>query len=525
MSSLIMDGEDFDQLSEDLADTFAAVTNFALDDKLRQQVANTFVNKHSSRTDAFVSSQDVADRSRMKSRVDFIRNAAVGKLPSKVRLPEQKVMPPPVVQRAAPPEARQTETTPPPQRGGNVNINNLPCKPHGEAALTFDDLAGMQYEKNEMTKSIVLPLMFDFIPSRSGILMYGPPGTGKTLIARALLGETNRRLGRQWQARGPNQVTLFAPSAADLKSKYVGEGELKIQELWRCANDYAQAAQQQLGVGRAKSIVFVDEIDSIAPKRQDDSSEATKATVAQLLQILQGAVQLDNVFTIGATNRPWDVDPALERRLGAGKLFVDLPNEQARSSLLDMSFQKYKFNTNDALDYKELLKVLTHLTGPSEAATANMPPNILDSWKRNGREPRGAMKFGAPFASRAISPLSRFGYSGSDITRLVETLAADSAWTFVNQAYQYQVNGQTKDCFFTIEAHTKYAESGGQKYKETFNELKCSADVIKSVKLPLPKTLGEIADAAERAPSSINDADYIRLLEYAWKMKLAPGPQ
>ena len=144
-----------------------------------------------------------------------------------------------------------------------------------------------------------------------GVLLHGPPGTGKTLIAKAVASET--------------QAHFTSINGPEIISKYYGESEKQLREIF----DEATA--------NAPAIIFIDELDSIAPKREDVSGEVERRVVAQLLTLLDGMQGRDNVVVIGATNRRDAIDPAL-RRPGRfdRELEIGVPDKNGREEIINI---------------------------------------------------------------------------------------------------------------------------------------------------------------------------------------------
>ncbi|MGB0642917.1 MAG: AAA family ATPase, partial [Nitrosopumilus sp.] len=159
--------------------------------------------------------------------------------------------------------------------------------------ITYDELGGLKNEVQKIREMVELPMrhpeLFDKIgvEAPKGVLLYGPPGTGKTLIAKAVAGETNAHF-----------ISLSGP---EIMGKHYGESEEKIREIFTQAEE------------NSPSIIFIDEIDSIAPKRDEVSGELEKRIVSQLLTLMDGMKSRGKVVVIAATNRPDSIDPALRR--------------------------------------------------------------------------------------------------------------------------------------------------------------------------------------------------------------------
>lgn len=183
--------------------------------------------------------------------------------------------------------------------------------------VTYDDVGGLKKEISKVREMIELPLrhpeIFDRLgidPPR-GILLHGAPGTGKTLLAKAVANES-----------GSNFVAINGP---EVMSKYVGEAEKKIREIFKHAEE------------NAPTIIFIDEIDAIAPKREEVTGEVERRVVAQILALMDGLKERGKVVVIGATNRPDALDPAL-RRPGRfdRELELRVPDRDGRSEILQI---------------------------------------------------------------------------------------------------------------------------------------------------------------------------------------------
>lgn len=187
----------------------------------------------------------------------------------------------------------------------------------GVPRITYEDIGGLRNEVQKIREMIELPLRHPEIFERvgveapKGVLLYGPPGTGKTLLAKAVANETN--------------ANFYSIGGPEIMSKYYGESEEKLRQIFKDAQD------------NAPSIVFIDEIDSIAPKREEVSGELEKRIVSQLLSLMDGLQSRGKVVVIGATNRPDALDPAL-RRPGRfdREIEIGVPDEQSRLEILQI---------------------------------------------------------------------------------------------------------------------------------------------------------------------------------------------
>ncbi len=197
-----------------------------------------------------------------------------------------------------------------------IEISEKPAKEEkAMPRVTYEDIGGLGPEIKKVREMIELPMKHPELFERlgveapKGVLLYGPPGTGKTLLARALASETNAHF-----------ETLSGP---EIMSKYYGESEEKLRQLFKTAEE------------QAPSIVLIDEIDSIAPKREEVTGEVERRVVAQLLALMDGMEARGKVVVIGATNRPDSLDPAL-RRPGRfdREIEIGVPNKESRLEVL-----------------------------------------------------------------------------------------------------------------------------------------------------------------------------------------------
>ncbi len=182
-------------------------------------------------------------------------------------------------------------------------------------SVSYEDIGGLEREVARVREMVELPLKYSRIFERlgilapKGVLLYGPPGTGKTLLARAVAAES--------------RVHFIHLNGPEIMRKFYGESEAKLREV------FEEAARH------APSILFIDEIDAVAPKRTEVVGEVEKRVVAQLLSLMDGFVARGQVIVIGATNIPEVLDPAL-RRPGRfdREIEIGVPNNQARLQIL-----------------------------------------------------------------------------------------------------------------------------------------------------------------------------------------------
>ncbi len=207
--------------------------------------------------------------------------------------------------------------------------------------VTYEDIGGLKRELRLVREMIELPLKHPELFQRlgieppKGVLLYGPPGTGKTLIAKAVANEVDAH---------------FIPvSGPEIMSKYYGESEQRLREIFEEAKE------------NAPSIIFFDEIDAIAPKREEVTGEVERRVVAQLLALMDGLEARGDVIVIGATNRPDAIDPAL-RRPGRfdREIEIGVPDREGRKEILQIHTRgmpiEPDYNKNDVLKVLRQMK-------------------------------------------------------------------------------------------------------------------------------------------------------------------------
>lgn len=213
--------------------------------------------------------------------------------------------------------------------------------------VTYDDVGGLKQEIEKVREMIELPLrhpeIFDRLgidPPR-GVLLHGAPGTGKTLLAKAVANES-----------GSNFVAINGP---EVMSKYVGEAEKKIRDLFKEAEE------------NAPTVIFIDEIDAIAPKREEVTGEVERRVVAQILALMDGLKERGKVIVIGATNRPDALDQAL-RRPGRFDREIELrvPDRDGRSEILQIHTRGMPLE--DDVDMEEIADITHGFVGADLAA-------------------------------------------------------------------------------------------------------------------------------------------------------------
>jgi len=217
--------------------------------------------------------------------------------------------------------------------------------------LHWDDIGGLDDVKAELKEAVEWPLkyakLFEHMNAEppKGVLLYGPPGTGKTMLAKAVATESES-----------NFISIKGP---EFLSKWVGESEKAVRETFRKARQAAPC------------VIFMDEIDSIAPTRGGDSdSHVTERVISQLLTELDGLEALHNVVVIAATNRPDIIDPALLRPGRFDRLIqVGAPDLETRKAILEVHFRRKPLA--DDVDLKDIALRTDGYTGADLAAIAN----------------------------------------------------------------------------------------------------------------------------------------------------------
>ena len=186
-----------------------------------------------------------------------------------------------------------------------------------KSGITYEQVGGLRSEIKVMREIVELPLRHPELFTRlgiephSGILLYGPPGCGKTLLAKVLASES--------------EANMFSINGPEIMNKYYGETEARLRDIFKEAKE------------NSPSIIFIDEIDAIAPKREEAYGDVEKRVVAQLLALMDGLTDRGNVIVLGATNRPDSVDPAL-RRPGRfdREIEISVPNADGRLEVLQI---------------------------------------------------------------------------------------------------------------------------------------------------------------------------------------------
>lgn len=230
-----------------------------------------------------------------------------------------------------------------------LEVLDAPAKPEKtRGGVTYDDVGGLTEELSRIRDMIELPLKHPKLFQKlgisppKGVLLYGPPGTGKTLIAKALARETG--------------ASFFSIQGPEIVGKYYGESEEQLRDIFEKARK------------SAPSIIFIDEIDSIAPSRDNVYGEMEKRIVAQLLTLMDGMDDIGNVVVIAATNREDSIDPAL-RRPGRfdREVEIGVPNKEERRQILGVHLRGMPL---EGVDVDRLASVTQGFVGADLAALA-----------------------------------------------------------------------------------------------------------------------------------------------------------
>mmetsp|Transcript_25842 Transcript_25842/g.63725 ORF Transcript_25842/g.63725 Transcript_25842/m.63725 type:complete len:442 (-) Transcript_25842:200-1525(-) len=186
--------------------------------------------------------------------------------------------------------------------------------------VKWEDIAGLESAKEALKEAVILPIKFPQLFTTSGrkpwsgIMLYGPPGTGKSYLAKAVATEA--------------EATFLSVSSADLTSKWLGESEKLVKMMFETARE------------NKPSIVFIDEIDSIATSRSDSESESSRRIKTELLVQMDGVGNsLDGLLILCATNLPWAIDSAVRRRCQK-RIYIPLPDDRARRRMVEIHVSK-----------------------------------------------------------------------------------------------------------------------------------------------------------------------------------------
>jgi transitional endoplasmic reticulum ATPase len=271
----------------------------------------------------------------------------------------------------------------------------------GVPQVTYEDIGGLTDEIKKVREMIELPLrhpeIFEKlgIEAPKGVLLYGPPGTGKTLLAKAVANESNAHF-----------ISISGP---EIMSKFYGESEARLREIFKEAKE------------KSPSIIFIDEIDSIAPKREEVTGEVERRVVSQLLSLMDGLEARGKVIVIAATNRPNAIDPAL-RRPGRfdREIEIKVPDKKGRKDILMIHTRNMPLSDDVNLDKvasishgyvgadleylcKEgAMKCLRRLLPELNLEDEKLPPETLDKLIVNADDFQNAIREVTPSGMREV---------------------------------------------------------------------------------------------------------------------------
>jgi SpoVK/Ycf46/Vps4 family AAA+-type ATPase len=405
-----------------------------------------------------------------------------------------------------------------------TKIKPLVFKKGSNDCIFYSDVAGLAAEKKTIDSSLVYPLIYpNLYPKTSkGILIYGPPGTGKTYLVKAAVNE----LQKKDDSVG---VLFFAPSPGDLKGKYVGETEKRIEEIFRCARD--AACEHQAGCpGNKKyiSIIFMDEMDAIAPDRDKDTTGLAVNSVNTLLQMMDGIKSFPNVTVVAATNYPWNLDAAILRRFDT-QLLINVPNERELKELfniemnrfIDFDVDKSNFNYCDTIEKKQDDE-LSNLSCDLECReNSSIEKHRIYPYSKFNIEYFSNNKKGG-LIDGIIYLLKKDNFSNSDLNRLIKAASTNAGEMAVNQSLFYSsklIGDFRHDNYISALTGIKFTEEVDKKNKEGqvvtnasgLSEKTLKIDSIKNVNLSI-----EILKALEQGKTpenviQLNSPEFFRI--------------
>ena len=284
--------------------------------------------------------------------------------------------------------------------------------------VTYEDIGGLKNEVQKVREMIELPLRHPEIFERigieapKGVLLYGPPGTGKTLLAKAVANETN--------------ANFYSIGGPEIMSKFYGESEERLRSVFEEAEK------------SAPSIIFIDELDSIAPKREEVSGDVEKRVVSQLLTLMDGIEARGKLVVIGATNRPNAIDPAL-RRPGRfdREIEIGIPDEDGRFDILqihtrgmplteDVNLESIAKVTHgfvgadlESLSKEAAMRSLRRVLPEISMDQSKIPVEVLNKIKITNEDFQNALKDISPSAMREVQ-IQRPNVKWEDIGGLAE---------------------------------------------------------------------------------------------------------
>jgi len=311
-----------------------------------------------------------------------------------------------------------------------IEVSTTPVKRIEEVGgVTYEDIGGLHEELQRIREMVELPLkhpeLFRHlgIDPPKGVILWGPPGCGKTLIAKAIANET-----------GAHFISINGP---EIMSKFYGESEARLREIFKEAEE------------NAPSIIFIDELDAIAPKRSEVTGEVERRVVSQLLALMDGLKTRGQVIVIGATNRIDAIDPAL-RRPGRfdREIRIGVPDRNGRKEIFQIHTRRMPLG--DDVDLDELANITHGFTGADIAALCReaamsalrrflpkidlekdvIPTEVLEQLKVTREDFANAMKLVQPSALReVVLEIPNVGWEDvGDLERVKQELKEAVEW-------------------------------------------------------------------------------------------------
>jgi transitional endoplasmic reticulum ATPase len=303
----------------------------------------------------------------------------------------------------------------------------------GVPRITYEDIGGLKNEVQKVREMIELPLRHPEIFERigieapKGVLLFGPPGTGKTLLAKAVANETN--------------ANFYSIGGPEIMSKFYGESEERLRETFKQAQE------------NSPSIIFIDEIDSIAPKREEVSGDVEKRVVSQLLTLMDGIESRGKLVVIGASNRQNAIDPAL-RRPGRfdREIEIGIPDQEGRFEILqihtrgmplteDVDLEGFSKITHgfvgadlESLSKEAAMRSIRRILPEINMEQSKIPLEVLNKIKITDDDFQNALKDVHPSAMREVQ-IQRPNVKWEDIGGLAEVkeeLAEAIEWPLIH---------------------------------------------------------------------------------------------
>ncbi|MEM4396401.1 MAG: CDC48 family AAA ATPase [Candidatus Woesearchaeota archaeon] len=360
-------------------------------------------------------------------------------------------------------------------RDTEVMISETIVKESGKVhGITYEDIGGLKEEIEAIREMVELPLKHPEIFERlgieppKGVLLYGPPGTGKTLLAKAVANESN--------------AMFYSINGPEIMSKYYGESEKQLRDIFEEAEK------------NAPSIIFIDEIDSIAPKRDETTGEVERRVVAQLLTLMDGLKSRGQVIVIGATNRQNSIDPAL-RRPGRfdREIQINLPDVDGRKEILQIHTRGMPIRPE--INSLHIEKVISELDKKEKDKILKMnnTEDQLKYLKENHHEIyEKIIKESIDDMLSKLAELTH-GFSGADLEALCKEAAMKALRSHISELKKYENDKIPQEMLEKIDV----------KYEHFFEALKnIEPSGMREVLIQKPKTkwddIGGLEDAKKR---------------------------